>query len=93
MLKPTLKEVNIITENDGTLLVQPVWADVDRPNTGGYSCGLSSVLAKRLQRAMIDGVVFDDVEVIIDVNGKSFVSAGLNIRMRCANADLNKMGY
>lgn len=93
MSKPKLLDVNIVTEDDGGLLVQPVWADVDRPISGGYCCGLSSVLAERLKRAMIDGPVFSETTLKTDCNGKTYISANLVIRMRCANADLNRIGY
>ena len=93
MPKPKLLDVKIVTEDDGGYLVQPVWADVDRPISGGYCCGKNRSLAERLYRAMKAGPVFSETTLKTDCNGKTYISANLVIRMRCANADLNRIGY
>ena len=88
-----LLRVDIVDDGTDRYVVTPVWADVDRPISGGYSCGDNRTLAYRLQLAIEDGAVFDEVEVNTDINGNTYVSTYLNIRMRCANADLKSIGY
>lgn len=93
MSTPTIKDVLIENENDRFLVV-PIWNDVtDRPFTGGYSCGENRSIAERLKRAMLAGAAFDNVSIETDINGKTYISADLQLRMRCANADLARMGY
>jgi len=88
-----LLKVDIVGDGTDRYVVTPVWADVDRPVCGSYSCGNNRTLAYRLQLAIEEGAVFDDVEIKTDVNGKTYVSTYLTIRMRCANADLKAIGY
>ena len=75
------------------LLVCQIWEGVDRPYTGGCSTGLDMSLAKRLKKAMEDGVAFPFKEVCVDVNGQTYVSTDYNINCRVMNASLRKLGY
>ncbi len=75
------------------LLVCQIWEGVDRPYTGGFSCGMNMALAKRLKKAMEDGVAFPFKEVSLDMDGQTYVSTAYNINCRVMNASLRKLGY
>lgn len=88
------KKVKIKEEGKGRYVVVPEWEGVDRPITASYSCGFSKALAERLQMAMVNDAVWaEPPHIKTDTFDKTFVSASLNIRMRCANADLKRIGY
>lgn len=90
---PQLKEVQI-TVAEGRFIVTPIWGNVDRPNTGGFSCGPNQSLAHRLQKAIVDEAVwYEDPSIERDGNGYSYVNAQLGISMRHINAELKKLGY
>ena len=90
---PKIVSVKIENEN-GRHLVVPVWDTVvDRPSSGGYSCGENRSIATRLKKAMLAGDAFNNVSIETDINGKTYISADLTLRMRCANADLAAMGH
>lgn len=91
-LRPKLTEVKIQCK-DGKYIVKPYFHGFDRPNTSSYSCGTNRRLAERLSDAIVDGAVVTNAEHKRDVNGKSYVTFDFDIRMRCANADLKKLGY
>ena len=75
-------------------LVQPVWTGVDRPNVGGYSTGRNYRLAERLAAFIRSGNAWiRPPEIMTDVNGKTFVNAGLRINCRVMNAQLKKFGF
>ena len=97
MAKTKVKQVKIIEDKKDTLgdsfVVVPIWSNVDRPDAGGYGCGSNRKLAERLKATMLDNAVFENVKVKKDINGKTFASYYMNVRMRCANADLKKLGY
>jgi len=89
---PKLTDVRI-DEEDGTYIVVPVFAGLDRPDSSQYWCGKKENLARRLRDAIYAGVVLEDITHEIDINGRSYASFGMNVRMRCLNADLKKLGY
>jgi len=89
---PKLTDVRI-DEEDGTYIVVPVFAGLDRPDSSQYWCGKKENLARRLRDAIYAGVVLEDITHKIDINGRSYASFGMNVRMRCLNADLKKLGY
>ena len=91
-LEPKLTDVRI-DEEDGRYIVAPVFAGLDRPETSRYSCGKKKNLAVRLRDAIYAGVVLEDITHKIDINGRSYASFSMNVRMRCLNADLKKLGY
>ena len=93
MSNPTVTEVLIETVNGRHLVIPLFDAKVDRPFTGGYSCGENRSIAERLKKAMLAGDAGDNISVETDINGKTYVSADLTLRMRCANADLTAMGH
>lgn len=72
--------------------VDPIWSGVDRPKTGGYIVK-DGRMAARLESAMLAGVVFSDVEVRRDVNGKTFVGKRSHVLGRTMNADLRRLGF
>ncbi len=91
---PNLKTVSIEKSSCQTIWeVTPIWKDVDRPDTISYSCGSNKKLAERLANAFFDGGCYKDPEITKDCNGKTYVSYQFLIRMRCANADLKRLGY
>lgn len=75
-----------------TLVVHPVWADVDRPLGTGIVVP-SHHVATRLVRAMRAGVVFHNTRVVRDVHGQSYVSVEHTVRARTLNADLIRLGF
>lgn len=75
------------------LIVKPYWKGVDRPCTGGTSCGYDRKLAERMKRGIEAGVVNPPVSVDTDVNGKTYVSTRLNVLGRCLNVDLKRLGF
>lgn len=66
---------------------------VDRPVTKGWELPEKSPLVARLVRAIEAGAVLPHPEVKTDMNGKTFVSTGVNVRGRCLNADLKRLGF
>lgn len=92
VLRPKLTEVKICVD-DGRYIVKPYFHGFDRPNTAGYSCGTNRKLAERLSDAIADGAVVTNAEIKHDVDGNTYVSFDFDIRMRCANADLKRLGY
>ena len=92
-MAPKLSEVRIDKSTDGMYMVIPVYNGFDRPVTSSYSCGKNKQLADRLRNAILGGVVCTNPTVEHDVTGKSYVSYSFGIRMRCANADLRRLGY
>lgn len=98
MQNPVLKDVTITQQSaDGIsayYLVSPIWADVDRPDVGGYSCGRNLNLARRLQTAIKSGKLWlKPPQFEIDIDGKSYVQADIQILMRRANSELQKLGF
>lgn len=75
------------------LLVAQIWEGVDRPYTGGYSCGMNMKLAQRLKKAMEAGVAFPFKEVRTDMDGQTYVHTEYNVNCRTMNASLRKLGY
>ncbi len=63
-----------------TVMVHTVWVTTDDGNTSGYSCSNKPGLAARLKACIEDGKAYD-------------AEGNFNILMRCANADLNRLGY
>jgi len=92
MNTPRIIDAKVTNEN-GRYVVTPVWSGVDRPETGSISTGKTSTLAFRLAQAMKSGQAYERVEVVTDVNGKTFVSALPRFRGRCLNADLLRLGF
>lgn len=83
-------------DSPAAIVVETIWvADppLDRPMTYGISCGRKPKLADRLVRAIDAGVVFDRPQVVVDVAGKTYVSASCKVLGRTLNADLKKLGY
>jgi hypothetical protein len=74
--------------------VHPIWADVDRPDTGGWAVK-GERMARRLERAVRAGVAFGPgpVEVKTDVNGKTYVNAPHRVMSKYMNADLRRLGF
>jgi hypothetical protein len=91
-LQPKLTEVKIVTE-DGRYVVEPHFGGLARPCTCRYSCGTNKQLAERLSDAIVDGAVVTNITYKKDCNGDSYASFTFDIRMRCANADLKRLGY
>ncbi len=93
---PKLLRVDIETESDNNgirYVVWPIWADVDRPDSSGYSCGNNKQLAERLRNAMLSMKAFGKPEIHKDNAGKTFVSDNMIVYMRRANSDLRKLGF
>lgn len=61
-----------------------------------HSIGLKAkdqALAKRLCKAIEAGAVVKNVRVAKDNQGAEYLASDFCIRMRCANADLKRLGY
>ena len=93
-MKPSLKQVSIVTEND-EIIVTPVWNGVDRPASMHYAMPIKhKKLAERLKKAIESGKCwYREPQILIDVHGLTYVNASLNLLMRTANADLKRMGF
>lgn len=89
---PQILGVETEEHEDGSVSVWTVWADVDRPRTGGYLVK-NRKMADRLERAILAGRVWINPAVHIDVNGRSFVSAASAVLGRTLNADLKRLGF
>lgn len=81
-------------ETHRSLIITPVWDDVDRPRS--FSWGVKAThrrLAERLKAAILAGVVFHDIEKKTDSNGKTYASCTSRVWGRRMNADLTRLGY
>lgn len=93
---PTIAQATITVTPDG-LTVAEVWAGVDRPQGRAY--GLPDTpagrkLAKRLQLAMLAGVVSPEPTIGTDRDGRTYVIGGRYLVMgRTMNADLKRQGF
>lgn len=77
-----------------TYTVKVFWKAPYGENKGSWSCSNNRKLAERLKRCIEDGVAIPTVELDIDVTGNQYAYGALeNILMRCANADLRRLGY
>jgi hypothetical protein len=72
--------------------VSPIWAGVDRMDTGGTGCKTLK-LAHRLRQAIEAGVALGPAEVRTDVNGRTYVQATHNFLAKRLNADLKRLGF
>lgn len=72
--------------------VAPIWANVDRPNVGGWGLR-DEKLARRLERAIRAGAAFTDTTVKVDVDGNTYVCATHAVMAKYANADLKRLGF
>ena len=60
----------------GSILVQPVWKGVDRPDGTGVALRPSDrALAERLRDAILRGDAYGEVETRTDATGRTYVSA------------------
>lgn len=50
-------------------------------------------LAERLKLAIEAGVVFTDLSVATDVNGRTYLACNRTVQARTANADLKRLGF
>ena len=50
-------------------------------------------LAERLKAAILDGVVYYDIEKKTDVNGQTYASYKCRVLGRMMNAGLKRLGY
>ncbi len=73
--------------------VWPTFSGVDRPRTSGWSTGKSRPLANRLAKAIRAGAAIDSLEVLTDVNGKTYVGYRHVVGAKHLNADLKKLGF
>lgn len=73
-------------------LVDPVWKGVDRSVTGGWVAPTKD-LAYRLQRAVESGKVFSSIEVMTDVNNRTFIMAGRAINWKRPHSALAELGF
>jgi hypothetical protein len=89
---PTITHVEITQDAELGWCVHPVWSGVDRPDTGGWAV-TNKRLAERLRAALLAGVVYSNIEVCTDVNGKTFVNGISRVMARKANADLCRLGF
>jgi hypothetical protein len=85
--------VQVHTDKDGYIVVEPIWRGVDRPNVGGWSAGRNAQLAARLKRAIESGAAFGRVQVRTDANGRTYIDTMALVFGRHMNADLKRLGY
>lgn len=91
---PELVTVEIGPEpgRPGCFYVHPVWARVDRPDTGGYGVR-GRAIADRLAKAIRAGKAITGEAVLVDVNGRTYVDARHHVLGRTLNADLRRLGF
>lgn len=96
-LTPDLTPVAVVEETtDGYGSHLTVWitfphAGVDRPRTNGL--GVTRKNLPRLVRAVNDGAVVADAEVLADIAGNTYVGFKCLVHTRYINVDLKKLGY
>lgn len=88
----TPDDVKVVDEGDGIWTVYPVWNGVDRPRGAGWGVK-DRRLANRLARALWAGVVYDEVEVLVDNAGKTYAHGHAKVMGRYLNSDLRKLGF
>lgn len=91
LIIPAAVEIVTRTSGDG-FEVAPIFANVDRPHTGGWVVSRRSV-AERLKAALLSGDAYESTEVVEDVNGKTYVATKAKVYGRTMNADLKRIGY
>lgn len=69
---PTLLGVTIEYQAPNNWLVEDVWADVDRPCTGGWAVRTGAI-ALRLANAIAAGKVYPNPQYMIDIRGRSYI--------------------
>lgn len=84
--------VEVKRTDDDLLSVNPIWADVDRPNVGGWAVR-NTREANRLTAALLAGVVYDDPRVRLDNAGRTYVHGAAKVLGRYMNADLRRLGF
>jgi len=89
----SIVRVDLETSADGSVIVWPVWSNVDRPLGFGMSCGKNKALAARYIAAVMAGKVFPEASIGTDVNGKTYAVATCKVMGRYLNADLKKLGF
>jgi hypothetical protein len=71
--------------------------NADRDNVYMADIGTSTPnkkkLAERFSRAVGAGVVFGEIEILCDINGKTYLSAKTFVSARTLNADLKRLGF
>lgn len=90
-----LKATATITQEDGRIMVTISWsgAELDRPSTGGISCGKDMRLANRLAACINAQKAHSSPRVVRDINGRTYVQATCLILGRRMNADLKRLGF
>lgn len=91
LIIPASVEITARPEHGG-YEVAPIFANVDRPHTGGWVVTRRSV-AERLKAALLSGDAYESTEVVEDVNGKTYVATKAKVYGRTMNADLKRIGY
>ena len=66
---------------------------IDRPHTFTMSAGENKDLAFRFKVAVESGAVFTDIKLNKDIFKNTYVHGFCQVRGRCLNADLKKLGY
>jgi hypothetical protein len=89
-MSPKLEQVRI-TPFDGTFVVEPIWADVDRPHTRGFST-TSLSYAQRLKAAFVSGKAYRNAVQMKDANGKTFIDFDCVVYMRHLPSELKRLG-
>lgn len=92
--------LDVVTEpwDDGTgvqpglFSVHPVWADVDRPDSGGWVVR-GRPIARRLEAAIRAGAAVVPTGITTDRAGKTYVQTTSRVMAKYMNADLRKLGY
>ena len=85
-------ELNPDENAPGYFTVHPIWANVDRPNVGGWG-HIPYPLAVRLKAALEAGVALGTTEVRTDIYGETYVNAEHLVSGKRMNADLNRLGF
>jgi hypothetical protein len=89
-----LVSVKVVADQDdaGCFSVHPVWAGVDRPDTGGWLVR-GKRIADRLTLAIVAGAAVSPTGITTDRQGRTYVQTRSHVLGRTMNADLRRLGY
>ena len=82
----------VIEQADYGPQVKFIWDGVDRP-VSQIICTGTTKLAERVVEACKGGVLFVNVKVLTDINGKTYMGTSCQVIGKHLNADLKRLGY
>jgi hypothetical protein len=91
------ENLDVTVERGDSLTVRTRYVgviNVDRRDLIGFGLrAKDTVLAERLQRAILAGVVFTPATVGLDKTGRAYIVTSTKVSGRHLNADLKRLGF